>query len=263
MTKAITAAARRPLALSVLRDFTLSCGDTVIELAPTAQRLIGFLAMQGGPARRSFVSGSLWLDAPEQRAHASLRSALWRCPVIGGVPVVCATNTHLWLHPDLEVDLARATRRARALLDLPDLNRLTVDIDLELRVFANDVLVGWYHDWVLSERERFRQLRLHVLDRLGELLLARQRYPEAVQVGLVALSSEPLRESAHRLLVQAFICEGNLAEATRQYRLYADTLASELSVRPSAAMEELLSGALRSPHDLARVRVVPTNPAGY
>jgi DNA-binding SARP family transcriptional activator len=113
----------------------------------------------------------------------------------------------------------------------------------EVAAYGHDVLVGWYEDWIDPERERFRQLRLHVLDQLGELLLRAHRYAEAVEVGLVALASDELRESAHRLLVRAHLCEGNLAEALRQYRSYSRLLAAEHGVRPSAAMEELMSAA--------------------
>jgi DNA-binding SARP family transcriptional activator len=91
------------------------------------------------------------------------------------------------------------------------------------------------------ERERFRQLRLHVLDQIGELLLRAQMYCETVQVGLVAVASEPLRESAQRLLVRAHLCEGNVAEALRQYHSYADLLSRELGVIPSRAMEDLVA----------------------
>jgi DNA-binding SARP family transcriptional activator len=233
------------LSLSLIRDFELRRGDTVLEVAPIAQRLIGFLALQGNRSvRRAYVSGSLWLDAPESRASASLRSAIWRSPTCNGAPLVGASNTHLWLQPDLKVDLHAAAERARRVLDLPSLDASSVDINRELSDYADDVLVGWYDEWVIAERERFRQLRLHVLDQLGELLLRAHRYSEAVQVGLVAVASEPLRESAHRLLVRAHLCEGNLAEALRQYRTYADLLARELRVRPSAAMEGLISDAM-------------------
>lgn len=233
------------LSLSLIRDFELRHGDRVIEVAPTAQRLIGFLALQGNRSvRRAYVSGNLWLDALESRANASLRSAIWRSPTCNGVPLVGASNTHLWLQPDLKVDLHTAAEHARRVLDLPSLDAGSVDINRELSDYADDVLVGWYDEWVIAERERFRQLRLHVLDQLGELLLRAHRYSEAVQVGLVAVASEPLRESAHRLLVRAHLCEGNLAEALRQYHTYADFLARELGVRPSAAMEDLVSTAL-------------------
>ncbi|MFL6105517.1 MAG: BTAD domain-containing putative transcriptional regulator [Marmoricola sp.] len=219
----------------------------MIEVAPMAQRLIGFLAMQGGrPVRRAFVSGTLWYDAPESRANASLRSAVWRSPVVDGCALVGASNTHLWLHPELVVDLHAASAHARAVLDMPSLDPTSIDVHAELTSFAEDVLVGWYDDWVVTERERFRQLRLHVLDQLGELLLRAHRYSEALQVGLVAVASEPLRESSHRLLVRAHLCEGNLAEAVRQYRTYAGLLARELQVRPSAAMEELVASAVAS-----------------
>ncbi len=144
----------------------------------------------------------------------------------------------------VEVDLKTATDHARRVLAMPTLDQTTTDFEHDLTTFANDVLVGWYDDWVVAERERFRQLRLHVLDQFGELLLRAQHYPEAVQVGLVSVASEPLRESAHRLLVRAHLCEGNLAEALRQYRTYADLLARELRVRPSRAMEELVADAL-------------------
>lgn len=240
-----SAGAPRQLRLTLLRDFALYHDDVLVEVTPIAQRLIAFLALQGGrPVRRTWVSGNLWMDAPEARAAASLRSALWRCPTFGDRALVIGTHTHLALDPGLRVDLEVISARARQMLALPSLDAGGVDLSQELPPFADDLLVGWYEEWMVAERERFRQLRLHVLDQIGELLLRSHRYSEAVQVGLVAVSSEPLRESAHRLLVRAHLCEGNLAEALRQYRSYADLLAHELRVRPSAAMEDLVADAL-------------------
>ena len=231
--------------LSLLRDFELRCNDEAIDVPPTSQRLIVFLAIQGQrQARRNFVSGSLWTDSTDARASASLRSAIWRSPTVGGKALVGASNTHVWLHPELEVDLTKAFLRAQHLLSLPSLDGTGVDVTAELEAFSDDVLFGWYDEWVLAERERFRQLRLHVLEQLGELLLRAHRFSEALQFGLVAAASEPLRDSAHRLLVRAHLCEGNVAEALRQYHAYADSLARELQVRPSQSMEDLISDAL-------------------
>jgi DNA-binding SARP family transcriptional activator len=230
--------------LSLLRDFELRYDDEHVDVALGAQRLIGFLAFQDGkPVRRSFVSGTLWSGSTEAHAQACLRSALWRSPVCGGTPLVCASGAHLWLSPLADVDLRRLTARAYQLLDLHAVDPMSIDVMAEVAAYGHDVLVGWYDEWVDPERERFRQLRLHVLDQLGELLLRAHQYAEAVQVGLVALASDELRESAHRLLVRAHLCEGNIAEALRQYRSYSTLLAAELGVRPSEAMEELISAA--------------------
>jgi DNA-binding SARP family transcriptional activator len=105
---------------------------------------------------------------------------------------------------------------------------------------SQDLLADWYDEWVLVERERFRQLRLHALERACQLLLEDGRYPMAIMAGLAAVAAEPLRESAHRLVVQAHIGEGNPYEAYRQYRAYAELLDAELGLKPSGAMRTLV-----------------------
>jgi len=158
--------------------------------------------------------------------------------------LVGASPTHLWLEPSIAVDLTTAVDRARALLALEAVGPGSVALDEDLECLSNDVLVGCYEDWALDERERFRQLRLHTLEWLGELLLRAGRYAHAVRVGVVAVAAEPLRESAQRLLMRAHLAEGNLAEALRQYRSYALTAASEFGIQPSREMVGLVDSAL-------------------
>ena len=50
-----------------------------------------------------------------------------------------------------------------------------------------------------------------------------------------------MRESAHRLLIQVHLAEGNRAEAGRQYEIYRNLLATELGIEPSASIKHLLS----------------------
>lgn len=229
--------------LRLIGEFELRCDGEAVELPPTAQRLVGLLALNGGrQVRRTSVSGTLWPDTTDQHASARLRTAIWRTPGEGGTSLVGASATHLWLRPEITVDLQRATARARHLLSVRSPDESVCDETLE--PFTDDLLVGWDDHWVVVDRERFRQLRLHVLDRLGELLVGARRYGEAVEVGLAAVAAEPLRETAQRLVVHAHLCEGNVAEAMRQYRSYADLLGRELHVRPSAAMEDLMATAL-------------------
>lgn len=232
-----------PVSLSLIRDFELRYLDEIVEMSPTSQRLLCFIALQGRPIRRTQVSGSLWLDSTDDRASASLRSALWRVPAPGGVPVIGASSTHLWLCPHVQVDLTSLVERALAVLDGRGAD--TLDVPGELCAFSEDVLAGWYDDWVIMQRESFRQLRLHALERLGERLLDAGRYVDALQVGLAAVAGEPLRESAHRLLVRAHLCEGNVTEAIRQYRVYSRLIADELHTEPSVAMQQMLSQWLR------------------
>jgi DNA-binding SARP family transcriptional activator len=227
------------VALTLIGDFAMRHNECRVEVAPNSQRLICFLALQRHPVRRAYVSGTLWCDSAEPKASASLRSALWRVPAPAGRPVVCASSTQIWLNPDVQVDLRAAISRATEVIDEHIDRAELVAVARELCALGDEVLVGWYDDWLILERERFRQLRLHALDRVGDGLLSAGRYYDALQVGLVAVAAEPLRESAHRLIVRTHLAEGNIAEAIHQYDTYAALLADELGARPSAAMTAL------------------------
>jgi DNA-binding SARP family transcriptional activator len=231
--------AREPVDLSLIGHFELRRGREVIGLAPAAQRLVGFLALQGRVVRRSYVSGTLWADATESRANASMRSALWRLSAAGRGDIVQASSTHVWLRREVRVDRDRVAARAVAVLDRAVPDGELVGAARELAA-PGELLPGWYDDWVSVERESLRQLRLHALDRVGDEFLASRRYAEALQVGLAAVAAEPLRETAHRLLVRAHLSEGNIAEAIAQYRRFARLLATELGVAPSSTMAALL-----------------------
>ena len=207
----------------------------------SGQRLLALLALQGRPLERLWVAGTLWMDASEERAGASLRSALWRLPQPGGTPMVESSVTHLRLARDIDVDLHDLSARMERL----EQASTAIDDRTGSSALTRDLLPDWYEDWVVLERERFRQLRLHALEALCARLTEAGRFGAAVQAGLAAVSGEPLRESAHRTLIRAHLAEGNPGEAVRQFHLYRRLLADELAVEPSAAIRGLVQPLLR------------------
>jgi DNA-binding SARP family transcriptional activator len=110
--------------------------------------------------------------------------------------------------------------------------------ELDEERFTRDLLPDWYEEWVVVERERYRQLRLHALEALCVELVARQRFAQAVQAALVAVAGEPLRESANLALIRAYLAEGNVCEAMRHYQSFRDLLWDELRVVPSSGMRQ-------------------------
>jgi DNA-binding SARP family transcriptional activator len=83
------------------------------------------------------------------------------------------------------------------------------------------------------------------MDRIGQRLIETGRCYDELQVGLGATSTEPLRESAHRLLVRVHLMQGNVAEAIRQYRLCVELLSDEMNGRPSPGIGILLPRSCR------------------
>jgi DNA-binding SARP family transcriptional activator len=221
--------------LTLLDSFRLACEGEAVQVPMSAQRVLAFLALHDRPLQRSFVAGSLWLELPDNRAGASLRSALWRLPRC--VPRVVEVSGHqLSLGPEVDVDLHAADAVARRVLNQsrPD------GLDVDPAALTGDLLPDWYEDWILVERESHRQLRLHALEKLCERLLDAGRLEQALELGLAAVAADPLRESAHRSVIRVHLEEGNVSEAMRQYRLFRNLLRNELGVEPSEQMQLLL-----------------------
>jgi DNA-binding SARP family transcriptional activator len=201
----------------------------------SAQRVVAFVTLQRRPLLRRYVAGSLWLDASEERAHANLRSALWRLNRCGVEPVA-ADDQQLRLADGVKVDFYEAEAAARrALVGPPE-----EVVDIDPSGLAGDLLPDWYEDWALLERERHRQVRMLALDTVSERLLEAGRLSEALAAGLAAVAGDPLRESGHRAVVRAYLAGGNTGEAIRQYRFCRRLLADQLSLEPSEQMQELI-----------------------
>lgn len=224
------------LGLSLFNGFDLRDGDFPVPLPRSAERLVAFLALHDRPLQRSYVAGTLWPDTTDDRAGANLRSSVWRLRRTG-YSLVEVTATHLELARRVAVDVHELVTLIWRILD-PNSEEREADL---LAMFAPaDLLPGWYEDWIVVERERLRQLRLHALEVLCERLISTRRFGPAVEAGLAAARDEPLRESARRVLIRAHLAEGNLGEAAREYRQYRQLLRDELGLSPSPEMEVLV-----------------------
>ena len=117
----------------------------------------------------------------------------------------------------------------------------TVDLDsVSVADLSGDLLPDWYDDWLEDEREGLRQTRLYALEALARGLSASGHCADAIQAALAAIRLEPLRETAHRTLIEIHLAEGNWSEACRQFWRCRRLLREELGVEPSESMRLLL-----------------------
>jgi DNA-binding SARP family transcriptional activator len=226
------------LSLSLLDGFELRCAGEPVALPPAAQRLLAFVALDEQPRRRLYLAGMLWTDATEARAAASLRSSLWRLQRPGH-RVVATTSTHVGLAHGVDVDLRGASALAHGLLDGSADWRAVPPAGGPLE---HELLPDWYDDWALLERERFRQLALHALETAAERQLEAGLPHRALETALAVVRRDPLRESAHRLVIRVHLAEGNAVEALRQHDLCRRLLRERLGVEPSPQLESVLAG---------------------
>jgi DNA-binding SARP family transcriptional activator len=225
-----------PMEVSLLEGFQVRCGSTEALLPMNAQRLVAHLGLAVRP-HRSLVAGTLWPNVTDRHAQGSLRSTLWRldqsCPGL-----VLSVQGGVGLAPEVRVDARELAGWARRMLDPAEGLAANPTPDV---VFRGELLPGWYDEWVLVERERLHQLRLHALEALAHKLAQEGRFGEALEAAHGAVRCEPLRESAHRVTVRIHLAEGNVAEALAQYERFAQLLQAQLGLEPSDRMTGLIA----------------------
>jgi DNA-binding SARP family transcriptional activator len=228
-----------PLRLTLIGSFALRRGSQELAIAPSGQRLIALLALRNRPVGRLHVAETLWPDYPTERVLADLRTALWRVNQSSD-QVIDASPSCLRLGPGIEVDVRNLMASAR-LLNHAAIGSQALDLDLvDLRDLTGELLPSWDDDWVQDEREALRQTRLHLLENLAMALSASGSHTDAIQTALAAIRLEPLRETAHRILIQIHLAEGNWSEAHRQFERCRRLFREELGIEPSNSMHRLL-----------------------
>jgi DNA-binding SARP family transcriptional activator len=224
------------LELRVLGGFGLRAHGRSVGVSANVERVLAFLAVRARPQLRTAISTMLWMDTTEDRAGANLRTALWKARQTDGGWIV-STGNYVSLAPEVRIDIATVVAQARRLIGT---DTELLDSDTYIESLCVDLLPDWDEDWIVFERERLRQLRMHALEALCRRLTAVGRMAEAVDAGLAAVAAEPLRESAQRALITAHLAEGNIHEARRQYALYRGLLYESLGEQPSEQLRVLV-----------------------
>jgi DNA-binding SARP family transcriptional activator len=209
----------------------------------------------GRPLHRSWLAGTLWPDSFEPAALANLRKSLKSLRrALGTEAVRLLAPTPRTLLLDLanaDVDLlcfdAAITRGDSAALAQ------------SVAIYRGPFLDGCVEVWVFQERQWREEACLAALERLADEALGRGDWVEAERCLRRALAIHPLRESAHRGLMQALVCGGSDAAALAVYRELRLLLNRELCAAPSretTALFEVIRVAARGQarHDLLRHR---------
>lgn len=222
----------------------VTCGGERQAVPEGSKRLLAFVALRRGRVERPYAAEALWPFGDDERAAGNLRSALWRLRR-AGIDVIVSDKWSLALADHVVVDVQRLSEWASRLIHgaaLPEdhsLARLPAD--------ALKLLSAWLDDWVIIERERMRQRVLHAMESLSRRLTAMGRYNEAVGVALTAIAAEPLRESAHRALIETHVAQDNRIKADQAFRTFQALIRSELGVDPSRELAALVATVDHAP----------------
>ncbi len=230
----------RPPRLHLLGSFRLTLGDDACGLPLGSQRVLAALTLRGRMSRTR-LAGLLWPETHQTQAQTNVRQALWRLvQATPGAQLVTAIGCELELDARVGSDVGVLLAQAHGLRRGTRVTPPSPWLDDLLRAEAVELLPDWDDEWLSVDRERLRQLRLHVLDDWALQLTEAGDYGLALEVALSALHSDILRESAHRAVIRVHRAEGNVHEARRAFATCRSVLTEEIGVGPSPVTEALV-----------------------
>jgi TolB-like protein/DNA-binding SARP family transcriptional activator/Tfp pilus assembly protein PilF len=231
------------LELALLGVFQAHVAGQAIDVPGRKERaLLAVLAMTPGEARsRDKLAGLLWGDRADKQARDSLKQALLR------LRKSFDSEHPLPLLADREI---LTLDRNAVMVDVAEFERLIEEgtpaaTARAISLYRGELLEGLdigesgFDEWLLIERQRLRDMARDALARLLDQHVASGAHDQAGAIARRLLALDPLREAAHRALMQIYAAQGQTALALKQYQLCRDALQHELGIRPEAETDRL------------------------
>jgi tetratricopeptide (TPR) repeat protein len=135
-------------------------------------------------------------------------------------------------------------------------------------VYHGDLMAGFYvrgamvfEEWLLLQREWFRQQAIQMFFTLGSYYTAHGEYTSAIEYTSRLLDIEPWHEESHRQLMFILARTGQRSQALARYEICHQTLSQELGVAPSeettALYQQILDGQFQSSSHAAAFAPTP------
>ncbi|MGD2077849.1 MAG: AAA family ATPase, partial [Chloroflexota bacterium] len=252
------------LKIFLLGQFKLQADQRPFELpSRPAQSLLAFLALNAGVShRREKLSGLLWPDSTESNARGYLRQALWRIRKhfeaaslswqaylqISDIDVSFDAQSDFWLD---------ARQFLRPVEELP-LDELIAVVQL----YQDELLPGFYDEWILAERDRLRTAYSHRMNLLLERLIRFGRWEEVLRWAEQWIKPDCSPEAAFRAMLTAYAVLGDQTLVSATYQRCIEALDRELGLDPSPRTRQLYEQILRGEMSLLSTPRAVAGPAG-
>jgi DNA-binding SARP family transcriptional activator len=193
------------------------------------------------------LADAIWSGRTTAQARKYLRQGLWRIQAaIGQGPGDLLLVGSDWVQVNDDaldwLDVKQFEGAMSAVKGVAGRD-LTVAAADDLRsacdLYRGDLLEGWYQDWALYERHRYKARYISMLERLLEYAETHRKLDEALLYGDLILEHDRAHERTHVRMMRIYYRSGDRTAAMRQFRQCVAILDHELDARPAARTIEL------------------------
>src|SRR5215471_9581416 len=185
------------------------------------QELLSFLLVRPNQHHsREALATMLWGDSSTVTSKKYLRQSIWHLQsVLDSAPHRDAHHLlieHDWLRVNpLNPPWSDVDEFDKVCASVEGISGLALDhqqadqLKDAVALYSDDLLTGWYQDWVLFERERLQNKFLLVLDKLIAYSEMHHEYELGQTYATKVLRYDPARERTHRELMRLYYLSGD------------------------------------------------------
>lgn len=241
-------------------------GQRVEIGAAKATALLAYLALHSGTHAREQVYVLLWPQSSDQAAQKNLRNTLWAIQRTFG-PIIATTGNRIGLLEMVEADTQAFEQLARDQFRRSERAGATnthevAEAQQAIALYRGLLLDGVrvrdapeFEIWLATERERFGQMYLRAVQRVVAHQQRRGAWADVLTLATRALAEDPLQETVHQAMIEAYARLGKRVEALRAYDSLHALLQQELGVAPlpetDALRQAIVAGELAAGNSFA------------
>lgn len=211
-----------------------------------AQLIVVYIALRG-PTTRDQLIDLLWPDENLEKTGVRLRSTLLllrkvlRPPWLSSSNYIVYQNERYKFDPNVVVttDVQQFQHWIRLARQQRPGTRYHACAQA-LTYYTGEFLSGWYHEWVLSQREQLATDWLWAQEEYTEGLLVQGKLSEAEDYARQIVTTDPFRERAWQLLLNTLRQQGRPAEAMQVYKSWAERLNDEFGLEPTLETKRVM-----------------------
>jgi non-specific serine/threonine protein kinase len=196
-----------------------------------SESLLAYLVLNPEFHSREKLAAEFWGDSGDRQARDSLRNALAVLRKYLGDDLLITTH-----------DSAQLNKGFSLWIDAVEFKKQIDSFPQNaIELYHNELLSGFYDDWIALEREEYKNLYIDALLRMAQQFRAQSEYARAIEFAQRILKDDATNERAHQILMFCYISTGDRIAALHQYEECKRLLRQELDVKPSpetAALHE-------------------------
>lgn len=238
---------RAPVSEPVVLDLLCGCvrrHGRPIDVSQRVLLLLAALQVRRRPVDREELCEMLWTGEDPTGAANALKMTVRRARVQCGDPQIVEYKNNLYSlgpHVQIEVDRVRyaceaalreTARSARERSDLQETYRL-------LSAGRPTYLLD--NEWFAGTEAMLVNLQMQLGEALAREVMEREQYASAPDLARMMLECDPCDETAWELLIRTHLANGDREAATRTFREYWRSVATQLQAAPSQRLEKLLA----------------------